>query len=274
MAIFLAARCARQSVRGIRVCDAISRHCDLHLFNRQSVGRSTIRLKFTGAELGSNRVRTPEEGQVLRQLGGGIKVYQFQGNLTFTTTEAIVNTVLEEGAEASHLISDFNRVLTINESACRLLYLLLGKFAECERPVLFTHVSRLSLLRRYLKLKLGARFEELFHSFEENDLALEWCEDQVLKHALPKGVPSARASPKDYELLAGLSAVELGTVRKLLVRPELSPWRSDHQRGRQGRGDFLSRARRSQRVHVARRGIAQASGHVFRRDGLRRNGRH
>jgi glutaminase len=114
-------------------------------------------------------------------------------------------------------------VLTINESACRLLYLLLGKFAECQRPVLFTHVGRLSLLRRYLKLKLGARFEELFHSFEENDLALEWCEDQVLKHALPKGVPSAKASRKDYELLAGLSAAELGTVRKLLVRRSYRP---------------------------------------------------
>src|SRR5678809_1253892 len=57
------------SVRGIRVCDALSRHCDLHLFNRPSVGHSTIRLKFTAAELNSNRVRTPEESRALHQSG-------------------------------------------------------------------------------------------------------------------------------------------------------------------------------------------------------------
>ena len=206
------------SVRGIRVCDALSRHCDLHLFNRPAMGRSTIRLRFSGAELGSNRVRTPAEAQALRQSGGGIKVYQFQGNLTFTTTEGIVNTVLADAAEASHVIFDCKRVLSVNESACRLLYLTLVKLADRQRPLLFTHVDRLPLLRRYLKLKLGVRFEELFHAFEDNDLALEWCEDRVLDTALPKRATGTKARLKDYELFDGLDAKELGTLRKLLTR--------------------------------------------------------
>lgn len=211
------------SVRGIRVCDAISRHCDLHLFNRPAMGRSTIRLTFSGAELGSNRVRTPAEAQALRELGRGIKVYQFQGNLTFTTTEPIVKAVLEDAACASHLIFDFKRVLTINESSCRLIYLTLEKLAALERPLLFTHASRLPLLRRYLKLKLGARFEDSFRPYDDNDLALEWCENQVLARARPKRVSAARARPKDYELFAGLTAAELATVRKLLERRSYRP---------------------------------------------------
>lgn len=211
------------SVRSIRVCDAISRHCDLHLFNRPAMGRSTIRLKFTGAELGSNRVRTPAEARVLHEAGAGIKVYQFQGNLMFTTTEPIVKTVLEDAETASHLVFDFKRVLSINESACRLLYLLLEKLAALQRPLLFTHASRLALLRRYLKLKLGTRFEALFQSFEDNDLALEWCEDQVLATALPKRAASVKARPKDYELLASLTAAELAVIRKLLERRSYRP---------------------------------------------------
>lgn len=206
------------SVRGIRVCDAISRHCDLHLFNRPAMGRSTIRLKFTGAELGSNRVRTPTEAQALRQSGGGIKVYQFQGNLTFTTAEPVVRTALEDAATASHLIFDFKRVLSINESACRLIFLLLEKLAALQLPLLLTHASRLPLLRRYLKLKLGGRFDALFRAFEDNDLALEWCEDQVLEKILGRRTTNATARPNDYELLAGLTAAELGAVRKLLKR--------------------------------------------------------
>src|ERR1043166_117747 len=64
------------SVRGIRVCDELSRRCDLHLFNRPSVGNSAIRLASTAAELSSNRVRTPEESQTLHAFGDRIRVYK------------------------------------------------------------------------------------------------------------------------------------------------------------------------------------------------------
>src|SRR5436190_16347643 len=53
------------SVRGIKVCDAISRNFDLHILNRPSIGKTTLRLKFTGAEMNSSRVRTPEEAAAL-----------------------------------------------------------------------------------------------------------------------------------------------------------------------------------------------------------------
>ena len=206
------------SVRGIRVCDTISRHCDLHLFNRQNIGRSTIRLKFTGAEVGSNRVRTPAEARALSQLGVGIKVFQLQGNLTFTTTETIVRAVLDDLAGIEFLILDFKRVLTINESACRLLYLVVEKLAELGKPALHAHTSRLSLIRRYLKLKLGDRFEQLFHAFEDNDLALEWCEDRLLEKAMPRRSASASASLADYEMFENFTEAELAAMGNLLQR--------------------------------------------------------
>src|SRR3974377_1267209 len=49
------------SFRGIAVCQALARHLDLHLLNRPSVGHTSLRLKFTGAQLSSNRVRMAEE---------------------------------------------------------------------------------------------------------------------------------------------------------------------------------------------------------------------
>lgn len=208
------------SVRGIRVCDAISRHCDLHLFNRPAIGHATLRLRFNGAEIGSNRVRTPAETRVLREQGPGIRAFQFQGNLTFTTTEKIVNLVLGDLQGASHILLDFRRVLSVNESACRLLYLMLVKLTELGLPVLFTHADRLPLLRRYFRLKLGARFDELFRAFEDNDHALEWCENRLLDHALPRRSAGRRARLADYELMTGLSPAELAVVRRLLKRQE------------------------------------------------------
>ena len=55
------------SVRGIRICDDLSRSFDLHLFNNPNASRSVIRLDFTGAEVNSTRVRTAEESRELQE---------------------------------------------------------------------------------------------------------------------------------------------------------------------------------------------------------------
>src|SRR5262249_20591349 len=53
------------SVRGIAVCQALARHLDLHVLNRPRSGRTSLRLRYNGAQMNSTRVRTPQE---LRQL--------------------------------------------------------------------------------------------------------------------------------------------------------------------------------------------------------------
>jgi glutaminase len=206
------------SVRGIKVCDAISRDFDLHLLNRPSIGRFTIRLKFSGAEMNSNRVRTPEERQVLGEIGNGIKVYQLQGNLNFTTAETVVRDLMENFTTLQQLILDFKRVLTINESACRLFHEVLLKLAAQGKPVLFTDSGHLPLLRRYLKAKLGKRLENLFQTFDDNDLALEWCENRMLEKNLPARPAHRRARIVEYELCRNFSADELKIFSTFLKR--------------------------------------------------------
>ena len=206
------------SVRGIKVCDAISRNFDLHMLNRPSIGKSTIRLKFTGAELNSSRVRTPEEIAALHESGGGIKVYQLQGNLMFTTAEAVLRDVMENFNATQFLILDFKRVLTLNESACRMFYELLQKLSAAGKPVLFTHTARITLLRRYMKLKLGKRFEKKFQPFDDNDLALEWCENRLLEKILPPARTGRRAKVAEYELCKHFTAPELKIFTSFLTR--------------------------------------------------------
>jgi len=206
------------SVRGIRVCDALSRHCDLHLFNQPSVGRSTIRLKFTAAELSSNRVRTPEESQAIHTFGGGIKIYQLQGNLTFATAEMVVRDVIESVESIQHLIVDLKRVLSINESACRFFYELLRRLSDRGKSVLFTHGDLLPLLRQYMKAKLGARCQELFRSLDDNDVALEWCENRLLEAALPDRSADRTANHEQYELFEDFSPDEIAVIAALLRR--------------------------------------------------------
>ena len=49
--------------------------------------------------------------------------------------------------DIEHLIVDLKRVLTINESACRLFYEVLRKLSTLGNSIVFTYAERLPLLR-------------------------------------------------------------------------------------------------------------------------------
>jgi len=200
------------SVRGIRVCQDLARHLDLHVLNRSRSGQSTIRRQFTAAQLTSCRLRTPQQSDALRQFGSLIRVYQLQGNLNFATMEPLVREVTEHAPLLQYLLLDLKRVLSINESACRLFYQLLTKLFGAQKHVLFAHADHLPLLRRYMKAKLEQDFAEKFRVFDDQDPALEWCENQLLVSVLPGGVDGSAVSPAEYELFQGLSAEEIKAI--------------------------------------------------------------
>ena len=204
------------SVRGIQVCKELSRHLDLHLFNHPVIGKSTIRLKFTGADFNSSHVRTLAEGQALRELAKVIHVYQLQGHLAFATTEPVLHDVLERADEIQFLLLDLKRVLSLNESAGHLLHSLVDKFHAAEKTVIFTHCDHLPLLRRMMKKKLGDKFADHFNTYPSNDLALEWCEETLLENTRYAHAPNFKCKPADYELLKDLTAAELKVVQPLL----------------------------------------------------------
>jgi len=206
------------SVRGIRVCQELSRVLDLHLFNRPSFGRNTIRLKFTGADFSSSRVRTAGENRLLHEIGARVRVWQLQGHLTFTTAEVAVRDVAEHLDGADFFLLDFKRVLSLNECSCLLLFQLLRKFSALGKTLIFVEAKKLSLLRRYLRLKLGERFETDFHEFGDSDLALEWCEDELLRAALPSETSAQRCALKDFAALENFTREELDVIAALLKR--------------------------------------------------------
>jgi len=57
------------SVRGIQVCDALSRVLDLHLFNLSANGKSVIRLRFSGKEVNSQPYAEPGGSKIAPGIG-------------------------------------------------------------------------------------------------------------------------------------------------------------------------------------------------------------
>ena len=204
------------SVRGIQVCKELSRHLDLHLFNRPVTGKSTLRAKFTGADFNSNHLRSRAETADLRELGKAVHVYQLQGHLAFATTEPLLRDVLANADAVRFLVLDLKRVLSLNESAGHLLHSLLEKLQGRHKTVLFTHSEHLPLLRRMMKKKLGAKFADWFVTYPNNDLALEACENSLLEHTRHFRAATYKAKPADYQLLQELTDAELKVILPLL----------------------------------------------------------
>jgi glutaminase len=205
------------SIRGLQVCNDLSRYFDLHLFNSPHTNKSVIRLRFAAADVNSNRIRTPEEADILKAHGSRIQVYQLQGNLVLSTTEVVVYEVMNAMDRLDAVIIDLKHVVSMNESACRLLHQLLVKLlAQGKQPV-FTNSARAPQLRRFMKAKLKEQFDQQFISFEENDTALEWCENRLLAGKLTARVTET-TEPASYELLSELNETELATMRGLLQR--------------------------------------------------------
>ena len=206
------------SVRGIRVCQEISRHLDLHLLNRPPVGKFAIRRQFSAAEFNSNRVRAAAETELLATHGKRIRAWQLQGNLMFSTAEVLVRELVEDLESADYFLLDFKRALSLNESACHLLFQMFTKFKSRGKTMVFAHHAHVPLLRRFFRIKLARRFDREFIAFDDTDAALEWCENALIhKHAAPR----ARGNTvriSDYKLFAGLSPEEHAAVQKLLKR--------------------------------------------------------
>jgi glutaminase len=228
------------SVRGVQACRELSRHLDLHLLNRPGSARSVVRLKASGAILNSNRVRTPNENQLLRAEGGRIGVWQLQGHLNFTTAEAALGDVFACPQTPDFVIVDLKRVLSVNECACGLFHEAQRSLAAQGRHLVFSHADRTPLLQRLLRLKLGARFAAEYRGFADLDLALEWCEDRLIAVALQgAGGVEAGEHPPAFAAFAGLDAAGLASVGPMLKHVHYTRGETIIRAGDEAREMFL-----------------------------------
>jgi len=69
-----------------------------------------------------------------------------------------------------------------------------------------------------MRAKLKDKFEALFRQFDDNDLAMEWCEDELIAEVIPQETSGSEASLADHQLFKGLDDRELRMVEAVLKR--------------------------------------------------------
>src|SRR4030081_2201585 len=78
------------SVRGIKVCEALSAHYDLHMLNRSDNARNAVIADYNIGKSASRRSRRPHEQKILDAHHHDVRIIELVGTLTFSNVDYVL----------------------------------------------------------------------------------------------------------------------------------------------------------------------------------------
>jgi len=204
------------SVRGIKVCEALSRHYDLHMLNRSDDARNSIIADYNIGKSPSRRSRRPHEQKILAAHHQDVRIIELVGTLTFSGVD-YVSRQLAAKPRPQFVIFDLRRVAAMTRAGARLLTEEFRELAHLHVIVILSGIKRSSADWKMLKEWTGGLSN--LRDFYLLDAAIEWAEDQVVYrhggaidfHEITELSEQPLLAGLTPEELAGLAA--LGTIR-------------------------------------------------------------
>jgi glutaminase len=165
------------SVRGIKVCEALSAHYNLHMLNRSDDARNSIIADYNMGKSPSRRSRRPHEQNILSAHHQDVLVYELVGALSLSSVD-YVSRALAAKPRPQFVIFDLRRVASVTPAGARL-------FAEEFRELAAYHVTVIlsGIKRASPEWKMIAEWTEGLTNIRNYfllDAAIEWAEDQVV----------------------------------------------------------------------------------------------
>lgn len=207
------------SVRGIKVCQHLSQDFGLHLFSRAGDPAMALGRIYTAAQAPSKRQPTPEMRSYLNEHAYRIKYLRLHGYLAVDGIEYVIRRMIDMAPDSSCFILDMHQVDGISESAARLLNDARLRFAGDHIALVFSRIHGRHAIEHPMSTT-SAKTDHGYLSFEDNDLAVEWCENYLLGKAAKATEPEV--SLADCVLLKGLPPELLALVAYTVVKKRFS----------------------------------------------------
>jgi glutaminase len=191
------------SVRAIEVCKRLSHDFGLHVFSKTRSPAMAIGRSYTGADAPSRRVPTPALRDCLAQRAQRIQYLCLQGHLEADGVEYVIRRMEALAPEADSLILDMHQIEGVSESAARLLNQARAALHADGVAVVLSRLRDRGAVVEQLGKALPAG-DHGFLIFEDNDLAVEWCENRLCGKLVPPSDQPGRFD--DCPLLNGVPA--------------------------------------------------------------------
>lgn len=207
------------SVRGIAVCEALSREFGLHLLRPPVSLGSAVLMMHSLADLSSKRRRSGDEMRCLTERGASVRICRLQGSLAFSTAEVALRSASDGLGECSTVVFDWQRVATADEAACRLFGRFAGRLLAAGATVVFAGFRSGEEWEARIFAASGANADrDLLQVFTSIDLALEWCEDRILDAAGVVRETEDELSLSEHPMFSGLTLREIDALLPFLSR--------------------------------------------------------
>src|ERR1700761_9289027 len=165
------------SVRGIKVCEAISAHYDLHMLNRSDDARNSIIADYNIGKSASRRSRQPHEQKVLAAHHQDVRIIELMGTLTFANID-YVSRQLAFGPRPAFIIFELRRVAAVTRAAGHMLAEGFSELANFGVTAILTGIERTSAQWQMIAPWIeGLRNVRNFRLLDDG---IEWAEDQII----------------------------------------------------------------------------------------------
>ena len=208
------------SVRGIKVCEALSSHYDLHMLDRSDDARNSIIAAYDIGNSPSRRSRRPHERTILATHHNAVRVFELAGTLSLLNVDYVTRQVAAN-TRPQFVIFDLRRVAAITRAGARLLAEEFHELASYHVTVILSGILRSSPEWKLIAEGCGGLTN--VRNFYLLDTAIEWAEDQVVyRHGGAIDFHETTAL-SEQPLLAGLDPQELDRLAALALVKTYQP---------------------------------------------------
>ncbi|HEY3678509.1 MAG TPA: glutaminase A [Bradyrhizobium sp.] len=200
------------SVRGIKVCEALSSHYDLHMLNRSDNARNAVIADYDMGKSASRRSRQPHEQRLLAAHHHDVRIIELMGTLTFSNID-YVSRQLAATPRPGFIIFDLRRVAAITGAASRLLAEGFRELADFGVTAILTGIERSSAEWQAINQWIDG--SKNVRSFRLLDDGIEWAEDQIIYRHGGDIERHETTELSEQTLLAGLTHGEIADLAAL-----------------------------------------------------------
>ncbi len=208
------------SVRGIKVCEALSSHYDLHMLNRSDDARTSIIADYSIGKNPSRRSRRPHERDILSAHHEEVRVIELVGTLSFSNVDYL-SRQLAARSRPQFVIFDLHRVTSLTRAGARLVAEGFSGLAAQNVTVILAGVKRGSPEWNLMQEWTGGLNN--MRDFYLLDTAIEWAEDQLIYRYGGAIDFHETTELAEQPLLAGLSAEELTDLASIGTTRDYGP---------------------------------------------------
>jgi glutaminase len=200
------------SVRGIKVCEALSAHYDLHMLNRSDNARNAVIADYTIGENPSRRSRRPQEQEILARYHQHVRVFELMGTLSLSNVDYVARQLVAR-PRPQFVIFDFRRVTSMTPAGARLLAEEFQELAAYHVTVIVSGIKRAEAEWKPVADETGDLSNLRYYFLL--DAAIEWAEDQVVFRHGGAIDFFEMTELSEQPLLAGLTDGELADLAAL-----------------------------------------------------------